>query len=964
MGMMIRKANRIGRSFFLKGVCSSAIMLASATHVHSQTTSSASKQDTPSAQDIIVTGSHIVREGYQAPTPLTVISADTLHKSAEPTLLDTLKLAPAVTGARGVGESSNTIGTGTGGVASLNLRSLGPSRVLVLIDGQRAAPSTINGLVDVSNIPEQLISRVDIVTGGASAVYGSDAVSGVVNFVLDKKFTGLKAELSGGTTAYGDNKNYKFDVSAGFGFAGGKGHILLSAQQSQSAGVKGAGGRNYTDLAGAEQFANPAYTPTNGQPALLFLTNSAIATEAPGGLIVSGPLKGTAFGQGGTPYQFNYGTLSGSYMTGGDWQQNNIRQYNDLLPSTVSHHLFARVSYDITDNIAFSAQWMWSKDVVRAQTMTAWLAGSPGAYVIQSDNAFLPASTRAAMTTNAISSFSIGSWNQDIPPIQIEESHRTNRINAALEGNFEAIGSTWRWNTHFAYGGTRSSNTADSISVPRYKLAIDSVVNPANGQIVCRSTLTDPTNGCRPWNPLGVGVNAANSAGLFYIYGSGNYSYAFIEQISEAASLSGNLFSLWAGPVSLALTAEHRRDSVRTTIDPDSAAGNHIAYNFFAVNAAQSVSEGSAELLIPLAKDHSWAKNWDLNLAARYTHYQLVGNAFTWKIGSTYAVNSSIKFRANLSRDIRAPNLTEMFQGGRYGTVAGLIDRYTGQPSASIRVLTSGNPNVSFEKADTTSLGVVLSPTFMRGFTMSVDYWRVKINNAITTLTAQPVIDGCYYGTTPAYCKNITFNTDGSINVVNVTPFNVAKQDVNGLDVEATYRIPLANIKPSMKGTVSLHGTMSFYFKDTLSSPLITTINYAGANGDGNGSPPHWKYALTASYDLQPFSVSVTGRGFSGGVISNNYLQCTSGCPTSTAAVTTINNNHAPGAFYLDANITYRLPLDGKIKAEIYFSGSNLLNKLFPTNPAGGQYYFWPTTNTYPYEYLGAEYKIGVRVQV
>lgn len=845
----------------------------------------------------------------------------------------------------------------------MNLRSLGPSPVLVLLDGQRTVPSTISGQVDVSNIPEQLISRVDVVTGGASAVYGSDAVSGVVNFVLDKKFTGVKAELSGGTTAYGDNRSYKLDMGAGFSFAGGRGHVQLSAEQAQSGGIKGAGGRNYTDLAGAEQFTNPAYTATNGQPALLFLTNSAITTEAPGGLIISGPLKGTTFGQGGVPYQFNYGTQSGTYMTGGDWQLNNIRQYNDLLPSKVSHHLFACASYDLTDAVTLSVQSMWSKDVVHAQTMTAWLAGSPGAYVIQNDNAFLPASTRAAMAANNITSFSIGTWNQDIPPIRIEEFHRTNRLIAALEGNSDALGSTWHWNAHVAYGDTRSTNTADSISVPRYKLAIDAVVNPANGQVVCRSSLTDPTNGCRPWNPLGVGVNSANSAGLVYIHDAGNYSYALIKHTSAAASISGSPFSLWAGPVSLALTAEHRRDSVQTTIDPDSASGNHIAYNFFAVNAAQSVTEGAAELLIPLVRDHSWAKNWDLNLAARYTHYQLVGNTFTLKIGTTYTVNSGIRLRANLSRDIRAPNLTEMFQGGRYGTIAGLIDRYTGQPSPSIRVLTSGNPNVSFEKADTTSLGIVLSPSFMRGFTMSVDYWRVKINDAITTLSAQPVIDGCYYGTTLAYCRNLTFNPDGSINVVNVTPFNLTKQDVRGLDIEASYRTALSAIAPSLRGTVSLHGTMSFYFKDQLSSPLISTINYAGANGDGLGSPPHWKYAVTASYELQPLIVSVTGRGFSGGVISNSYLECTTGCPTSTAALTTINNNYAPGTFYLDANLTYRLRLKGGLKAEVFVSGSNLLNKLFPTNPAGGQYYFWPTTNTYPYEYIGAQYKIGVRVQ-
>jgi outer membrane receptor protein involved in Fe transport len=942
---------------YFTGACTSALVVFLGTAAQAQAPAAAG-----AVQEIVVTGSRIVREGYSAPTPLTVVSGETLAQSSKPTIMDVLKTVPAVTGARGIGESSVGLGSGTGGIASMNLRALGPGRVLVLIDGQRTVGSSITGLVDVSNIPQRLISRVDIVTGGASAVYGSDAVSGVVNFVLDKKFTGIKGEVSAGTTRYWDNKNYKVSLTGGFEFAGGRGHLLVSAEQYQNFGARGYK-RPYHELEGTDQVSNPAYTATNGQPSLLFANNVSLATFAPGGLIVAGPLKGTAFGSGGTPYAFNYGTIAGNYMIGGDWEQNSIRPFFDFTPRTSDPQLFTRVSYDLTDDVTLSGQWIWTEDSANVNSMAHWLPGTATNYLIRNDNAFLPAATRAAMAANNVTSFTIGSWNKDIPPIHSNEYHMTNRLNATLEGKFNALGSLWRWNAYAAYGATKMNFSANSISPTRYRLAIDSVVNPANGQIICRSTLAAPTNGCRPWNPLGVGVNANNQAGLDYLYNGGNWSYGLNEQTTFAGSVSGDLFSLWAGPVSLALSAEHRTDKITSKIDPGSQIGDHIAYNFFSVNGKQSVSEGAAELLIPLAADLSWAKAWDVNLAARVTNYELAGKVTTWKIGTTFSPIDDIKFRFTRSRDIRAPTLQELFQSGRYATVAGLIDRYTGQPSA-ILGLTTGNQNLSFEKADTTSAGVVLSPRFLSGFTMSADYWQVKVKDAITSLSAQPAIDGCFFKTTIDYCRNITFNPDGSIALVNLTPVNLAVQDVRGLDLEATYRTDLADVVGSWRGNFSLHGSMSFYFKDRLASPQITTIDYAGANGNTDVALPDWKATVTAEYKLDPVTISLTGRGFSNGVINNNYFECASSCPASTPARTTINNNSVPGAFYLDGAITYHLDVGGGKQADVFLSGSNLLNKLFPSIPNLGQYYYWRTANSSPYEYLGAEYKVGIRFRM
>ena len=942
-----------------------------------QTAKPAQSASESAVEEVVVTGSRIVREGYESPTPLTVIGSEALTNNADPNLLAALATTPAISGVSNLTNSTDLNARGGTGVQSLNLRSLGTNRVLVLLDGQRFVPATVTNAIDVGVFPTQLIQRVDVVTGGASAVYGSDAVAGVVNFVLDKKFTGVKGEISGGVTNYGDGKNYKIDLSAGFGFGpDDRGHVLVSGSQMFNAGIKSTADRAWTDT-GYNQITNPAYGTGAGQstsvPQFLVMFGTAASTQTAGGIIVTpGPLKGTAFGAGGTPYKFNYGSLfNAPVMTGGDWQANNMQHGNDLAPSQSQQNLFVRTSYDITDNISANIQWIYAAQETNQQLFWHWMPGAAtgtAAILINQDNAFLPASVRTAMIANGITQFSIGTWNGDAPDKGGRARTRriVNDVTAGLEGNFDAFGSNWKWNASYTAGGTKFTLNGSEPINARYRQAIDAVVNPATGQIVCRIALTTPTTPCRPWNPMGIGVNTGNSAAWSWINGdtdTPNGEHGLIKMESVKASITGELGSTWAGPISEAISFEHTHQSINAVADPISAAAGRIYSNFASLAGSSYVNEGALETIVPLAKGESWAKAWDLTAAVRFTGYQYAGYVTTWKVGTTYSIIDDFDVRVTRSRDIRAPTIIDNFSPGQ-STNSSVLDRFRNS-TYNFATFVSGNTALAPEKADTTGIGVVLRPRFLDGFTLSVDYWNIDIAGAISTLSSQNVMDLCYNGSRPELCNSITRDpASGLITRMTVAPINLAIQSVKGLDFETSYRTPVSNIVSSWNGDFSVHGNMTVFlkaFQDTTLTPRTYTVGQAS----GAYAVPDWKLTVTATYTLDPVTVSLTGRAISSLTQDNSYVECTTGCPVSTAFNPTYNINHIKGVFYLDANVGYDF-LMGDSKANFFVAAKNILNKGVPLINSGASNYYSTmghTTNA-GYDYFGAVYRVGLRFKM
>ena len=920
-------------------------------------------------EEIVITGTRIVREGYEAPTPLTVVDASAIQTSSTANIADLMNTMPVFSASAQINNEQVSISNGNAGVNNLNLRGLGTVRTLVLLDGQRSVGSLLTGAVDVDTFPQQLVTRVDVVTGGASAVYGSDAVSGVVNFILDKQFVGLKAEIAGGVTTYGDDAAYSVSVSTGFGFGDARGHVLLSGEDVGKDGVIAGPSREWA-FRGVGFVKNPAYTPTNGQPSLLYFPNQVgLSNGTPGGIIISGPLKGTAFGIGGLPYQFNYGnTVSDPAMHGGSWQtRDNLSRQASLDPSENRQNVFLRVSYDVADDMNIFVQASWASTHVFQQAFSQFNPGN--AATILTGNPFIPSSVQAQMNARGLTSIAIGSMNFDLPSENANNTRMVNRNVIGASGKFDVRGSEWTWNTYFQAGYSRSSiHVLNDTYRDRFALAVDAVVNPATGSIVCRSALTDPANGCIPWNVMGQGVN--DDAARSYLLGTAHL-YQRLAQNVWSASLQGEPLSIWAGGVSLSVSVERRQERVSGFADANSLATNWFAGNYKPLIGEYDVTEGALETVVPLARNMTWAESWDFNAAARFTGYTTSGFVVTWKAGTTYTPNEDIKFRLTRSRDIRAPNLQELFAAG-IGSQANLpLDPFT-NTSPQYRGLQVGNPNLKPEKADTTGVGVVLSPHFLPGFIASIDFWNIQINDGIGSISPQDEVNLCYAGQ-QRFCSLISRNapaggqTYGTIFRIEFGGVNIAKQAAKGVDFEGSYRWSADDILSDWRGNFMLHANATFYLRASTDPGVPGGIltDTAGQNASTTAfAAPNWRLTARLSYELQPITASLTVRSISSGVYDNNYIVCETQCPMSTAQHQTVNYNHIDGSTYIDASFIYKLPEASNLNAEAFLNIRNLANQdPVPVAQLSIPYLLFPANSSY-YDILGRVFRVGMRFRM
>lgn len=909
--------------------------------------------DTDSSS-IVVTGSRVIRNGNEAPTPTTVLGTEELLATAPANIGDVVARLPAVVGSATPQNTNQNFSNGQSGIFAMNLRNLGTARTLVLLDGRRVAPSSFTGLVDVSTFPQGLVSRVDVVTGGASAAYGSDALSGVVNFAIDKKFKGIKGELSGGITTYGDDPNWKIGVTAGASFAGGRGHVLLSGELNYSYGIHGID--RAWNKTGRFILSNPAYTPTNGQPQYLLTSGAGTNNATPGGIITAGPLKGVMFGPGGSVSQFDYGTISTSSVSvGGSWRASDVAYSQSLDQEQGRQNIFGRVSYDFSKafNVFFEGSY------ARATTHHWNTADfSLGNLSLSASNPFLPASVARRAAELGLTNLTVGSYWADLPPITFDGKRESMRFVLGADGKFDAFGTEWKWNAYNQYGRTFSDVRGSSFLLSRQNLAFDAVVNPATGAIVCRSTLTDPGNGCVPYNIFGVGVNS--DAAIDYITGSGAASTinsTFTENVT-AVAFNGDPFETWAGPVSFAFGAEHRIESAKSKVDAASLARDWYIGNYQPTQGSYNVTEGFVEVLVPLARDLPFARLLDFNAAVRATNYSTSGYVTTWKVGATYEPVAGLRFRLTRSRDIRAPNINELFAAGTGGLNV-VNDRQMGS-TVNFQTLTTGNPNLKPEKADQFGVGVVAQPQFLPGFYASVDYYNINVKDAVGSLGFQQIADNCYAGQTQ-YCAAVFRGANGFIERINIIPFNLARQISRGLDFEAGYSFDLSDLNSSWDGSLRIRGLATHYLKDYFDNGLTPPYDSVGnmqAYVGGRGAPS-WIYQASITLSTAKFKGSVTGRGFSSGVYGiGNFatVACTSGCPTSTVTSPTISSNYVPGAFYVDLSGSYSLgPVD------LFLSIRNLANKDPAILAAASGLPMLVQTNTTYYDIFGRTFRTGVR---
>jgi iron complex outermembrane receptor protein len=957
-------------------------------------------------EQVVVSGSRIQDAGFDLPTPTTVVDMKFLNNSAQPNLIETLAQLPSISGSLTGSSGPTSSGANGKGVSAVNIRGLGVQRTLVTIDSQRIVSADFNGFNDVAELPQLLIKRVDIVTGGASASFGSDAVAGVVNFVTDKKFEGIKGDAMAGISTYGDNQTGQVRVAAGTSFLGDRAHIEGSVEYTYNQGVPpgkagvagGPNGRTWFNAPGSLSYTNPTATTASntpaGQPQINFRTNTVPTTFSSYGLIASGPLTGNAYTASGALAPFNYGvgvtgtapvrTAAGitavclsSLCTGGDTSANFSEQAN-IVNQAVRGDFYTRLSYDIgqeseiygTATVSHVATESYVPGAQRQQS-TGPTTISCGAGIGGQPNPFLSAAVNTACTGAGVTSFTYGVSSAIFTPNETLKSNREfRRFVLGSNGAFDVLGQHWTYNGYYEHGENDTAIHDRELVKNRFTAALDAVAGPG-GSVVCRSAAAQAT-GCIPINTFGN--FPLSQSQLDYLNPpAGEYQITHLMQDVVSFNVNGQPFSTWAGPVDLATGVEYRQEKFSTYGDPygagfaaspanatypndgvvDPAGSNWFVGNFHNGAGNYHVSEGFVELGVPLLNDNTWGKI-DANVAGRATGYSTSGYVNTWKVGATWQTPvDGLKLRALQSRDIRAPNLNDLYAPA-VGTGANVNNPAGTQIRSTQNAI--GNSALKPEKSQTTELGLVFQPSWFPGFRSSLDYYRVAIKGQIGAFTAQQEIDTCSAsGGTSSVCAAITPSLNNPTNVT-VQSFNLASTVTDGFDMEASYQFDLSQW--DVPGSFSLRSLVNHTSKFITNSGIANTfpIESAGVNISSSaptpfGNVPLWRTYTTEEWSNDKMSFNLTERWFSDGVFNKSYIVCAPGtCPVTTLANPTTNFNHMIGAFYLDVGTSYNV----SDAVQLYGKVDNIVN-ISPATQNSGFY------NGSLYDGVGRMFRIGAR---
>lgn len=844
------------KPFVLSSVSGLALVLVAAPTA-AQTTPAGEDPTQPAAaddsdsQEVVVTGSRIARPEISSPNPVTSFTAASLEQSGRTNLTDFLVQNPALLGSTTSADQSGSTGSfGGTGTNLLDLRNLGTDRTLVLIDGRRhvaGLPGTAS--VDINTIPKDLIDRIDVQTGGASAIYGADGVSGVVNFVLRRDFEGVRLRAQTGISESGDAGNQFFSLTAGKNFADNKGNVVLSYEFTKDDRLNAFSRRRTGDPTSTFGLVrNPDDFPDSATVFdRIVLNNLRYADSSRGGAIdldIDGVPEFTGEGK-----VYDRGRLlpsSGGLTQGGD--STPLAGYQgDLQPRNQIHNVNLLTSFEVSPALRVFAQGKYART-------TSYSVAQPSFdffTFLEPDNAYLQQRFGTVATADGAlvsrDNFDFGVRG---------ESNKRETYRAVIGADGE-ISDHARYELSYVYGRTDSRFLSTNYRITdRYLAALDAVRNPANGEIVCRSTL-DATaapfqydfgsvqfpgfntftpgagSACRPLNVLGDGSPSA--AALDFINADLVNTYK-VQQHVVSGSISGDFgqfFELPGGPIGFALGGEYRKEKSAFVSDPLSQQGALADQaQILPESGSFDVKEAFGELRAPLLKDLPFAHLLEFNAALRLSDYSTVGSTTTWALSGIYAPVRDLRIRGTYSQAVRAPNITELFSptNGTFAfiddpcdpenlpegtatraanciatlTAAGLSPAQiaafspTTDPTATVSLpgQAGGNRNLSEETAKTWTAGFVLQPRFVRGLTITADWFDIRLKNAVRTATAQEIVDLCVDqpDLNNVFCQSVTRSgRTGYVSNFLVRPQNVAAFKTAGLDLQVQYQFDAGN---------------------------------------------------------------------------------------------------------------------------------------------------------------------------
>lgn len=949
----------------VRGACVAAVLAG--------VTSTIQAQDN-SIEQVTVTGSRITRPGLTSPVPVTSIDMEELEVLGPGTLMDGLDALPQFLASATLADTENYGNggyLGAGGQSQLNMRGMGVNRTLVLINNRRQPATSRNGSFDVSMLPQILVSRTEVVTGGASAAYGSDAVAGVTNFIVNEQFEGFEANLQGGLTELGDAENLRASFGAGTTI-GTKGHLVLGVEGYRSAGVPNIYGRDWW-----KAWCN-LDMGVNATPRRVLVENCQNRTQTYGGFISSGPLVGTMFLEDGSPAMFQNGsildaaaitglsrnTIAGN-SAGGDGGQFATEQQRRASQERAS--IFANYRHEFSEKLSGSVSAMYGYSFIDNERIGYFLFGQ-WAPTIYSGNPYLPPEIQDAMTAANVESFAL--QKRPIPRDSLHNSRSPLTtdlltVSTSLEGK---LNNGWNWNWYYQWGETNRDVDLYGARVDRLYRAIDAVRHPATNAIVCASTLLYPDDGCKPLNVFGIG-NASQDA-LDYVHDK-MFTDSRVRQQATEFVLNGEVWDgFGAGPVFLAVGGNWRRDSIdqlsgdplNTPPPPDGSGpvssfdenGQRMYRGLPAVyektgividrvgaasfSGEVDVWEAFAETIVPLVRDKRFMDHVEGSLAVRHTDYELSGQVQSWKVGISWAINEELRLRLTRSRDIRAGNLSEMFDTTQLWAFMNdpwnpTADRYT------VKQINGGNPEVNPERANTLTYGFVYQPQWLPGAAFTMDYYDIRIAEAISTIGAQRIVDYCYQQN--IFCDQIDFGSGGSgrpgdmIESVDNTTLNVGEARTRGIDYELSYRTPVTWFNRS--DNLSLRVIASRLLEATITpfdSPTTSTL--------GSGELQKVHATFMASYMTGPLSLTWSTRWVSDAVQDPAWV---SGID--------VDNNRIPSHHLSNLRLNWNLGAIGSAETNAYLS----VNNVFDRNPGDLRGF------SGIYDFLGRHYTMGVRVK-
>ena len=958
--------------------------------------------------EVTVTGSRVIANGNDAPTPVTVVNVEDVMVTKPSTIFESLADLPVFSGSSAAKNNpQDPVASGGNSVVGLNLRNLGGQRALVLYDGHRVPPTSADGFVNIDMLPQMLLQRTEVVTGGASAVYGSDAVTGVINFITDTKFTGVKANLQGGVSSHNDDRSYEVGIAWGTDLGGGRSHFEASYQRHYDAGIlhRLLAGRGWTSPGWTLQ-GNGTTVPYHLQD------NVRIVSATFGGRIVcptanyvppcagqtgyTGPLVGQTFDENGvlTPFETGpsglaAGLTQGSVQIGGDGA---YHAWPQLKSASQLDQFFARFDHDVSDTM--HAALTASGAIDRQEGNSAGLRSFGQGWNLGACNAFLQQVYQTALgctATNAASppvfrfSKLFNGIEQPGSPggTNIEYTHAY-FINAGLDGKF---GNGYRWEASYTHSQARLNNFQSKIHhMGQLFASLDAVVDPANGQVVCNVTLTNPGlwPGCVPINLFGP--TAASVGAINYIFAPIWFT-ATNKLDGLSGSVTGAPFSSWAGPVDTALSAEVRRQtySLTSSSEPSNFIsctglrfGNCVNNTYYEnlntytprTPVKQTAAEAAVEFNVPLLKDRPLFRTMNLNLAGRYTHYNnnpddpLLAarsiSAITWKAGLTWALTDWLSLRTARSRDIRAPNLYDLYTPVAVTSNSITIDfLQPSTPNTSPASQGGGNPDLKPEVSHTTTLGFVIRPA--PSLSMAIDAYDIKIVDALANINggAQDVQLACYAsgGTSPLCalqerpfgCCSNTSAANALTKIYN-RRINIAVQKAWGIDYEMNYATRLREHAFSVRTLVTYQPHLLY------SQFSLPTNDQAGAGYNGTYGllpTPIWKASLFTHYNVtETLAVDLSERYRSRMRWNADPTQSSVGGIASVA--------------YTNANVSYNVRR-GIGQVNVYLNVQNLFDRDPPPAAASAQA-FQPglTSNGYAFgdDQVGRYYSLGVRVRL